>query len=354
MADNSFTKIMWALLKHQVNKLVGSEVLGAIGDEIMAIGGDKIDILLDEKTISEDLNRAAENAQEVFIGKIEDKDLEQWMISLPLTNLPSISKAITDLPSAPNESELEASIRGVIETTWRNLSHSQIDLAVAVYLKCLHEALLPLEKQTLMIIGRSVLRTEEKIDILINLVEEMQTSPVATMFSSSSVKTAQQTPKPNLRPERIYSNLLKIENYAKSVFVARTRVRGRNEIYQKLHASGANHNNEFILRSKRLISFHNLSAYPWVDLCESGSMFEYSSSEWALATDTNKKNEFIDLLNKSLETKLFPEVLFDRDEKYYFFAPTENLKDKDLSYPSLQKNTSRFVLRDMPKRLKRK
>jgi hypothetical protein len=117
---------------------------------------------------------------------------------------------------------------------------------------------------------------------------------------------------------------------------------------------GASPDNEFILRNKSLISFHNPNRYPWSEVCESTSTLEYSSSGWAFSSDINKKNEFIDLLNKSLETKLSPEVLFDREGKYYFFAPTENLRDKELSYPSLQKNTSRFVFRGYYKKTEQK
>ena len=357
MADNAFAKIMSALLKHQVKKLVGDETLGVIGEELAAIGGEKLDeqikALLSEHTTAEALDRAAKYAHDSFLGEIEDKDLEQWMISLPLTNLPAIAEAIAELPNAPDESKLEAAIRESVENAWR-LSSSQVDFAVNTFMKCLHKALLPLEKQTLMMIGRSVLRTEEKIDLLLKLVEQIITQPSEITAISSVRSIEKQTSKPDLRSERLYSNLLRIGKYAKSIFVAPTLARGRNEIYRKLHNLGANVGNEFILRNKTLISFHELTTYPWTEVCEFASALEYSSSEWAFSTDINKKNEFIDLLNKSLETKLFPEVLFDRDERYYFFAPPENLRDKELSYPSLQKNTSRFVFKGYIKKTEQK
>ena len=43
MADNAVVKILTALLKHQVKKIAGDETLGIIGQEIAALGGDKVD-----------------------------------------------------------------------------------------------------------------------------------------------------------------------------------------------------------------------------------------------------------------------------------------------------------------------
>ena len=39
MADNAIIKILTALLKHQVKRVVGDEALGAIGQEIAWIRG---------------------------------------------------------------------------------------------------------------------------------------------------------------------------------------------------------------------------------------------------------------------------------------------------------------------------
>ena len=58
MAENAIVKILTALLKHQVKKVVGGETLGAIGQEIAALGGDKVDakikeFLGDQSTVKE-------------------------------------------------------------------------------------------------------------------------------------------------------------------------------------------------------------------------------------------------------------------------------------------------------------
>jgi len=167
MADNAIIKIMTALLKHQVAKVVGDETLEVIGEEIAAIGSDKVDehlsTWLGDKKNASKIAQAAQHAHDCFREKIEDDELSQWMVSLPIGDLPKVTEAIEKLPTSPDEKQLENSLREAI-ADWKNLSPEQIEYAVTSFLFCLRSALLPIEKQTLTVIGRSVLRTEEKVD----------------------------------------------------------------------------------------------------------------------------------------------------------------------------------------------
>jgi tetratricopeptide (TPR) repeat protein len=172
MADNAFVKIGTALVKHQVKKLVGEEALGAIGEELTAIGGDKLDAWLKEQTTTEELEKAAQYAYECFRDKSGDYELEQWMVSLPFGNLPKVVEALQNLPTSPDESKLENALRESVKQNWQNLTQEQVDNAVDSFLSCLRSALLPIEKQTLMIIGREVLRTGEKVDLLVRWFEQ--------------------------------------------------------------------------------------------------------------------------------------------------------------------------------------
>jgi len=168
MADNAFVKILTALLKHHVKKVMGDEALGVLGQEITALGGDKVDdqikSWLGEKTNAEQLDKAAQSAQTCFREKVADNEIQQWMVSLPLGDLPKVVEALNELPTSPDENKLENALRESVQQNWRKLSPKQIEHAVNSFLSCLRSALLPIEKQTLMVIGRSVLRTEDKVD----------------------------------------------------------------------------------------------------------------------------------------------------------------------------------------------
>ena len=113
-------------------------------------------------------------AYSCFCDKVSNNDLRQWMVSLPLGNLPDVLEVLEELPKSPDETKLENALRGSIARNWKKLSPEQVDNAVNAFLSCLRSALLPIEKQTLMVIGRSVLRTEDKADKLTKLVEQLK------------------------------------------------------------------------------------------------------------------------------------------------------------------------------------
>ncbi|MBE7434314.1 MAG: tetratricopeptide repeat protein [Anaerolineales bacterium] len=184
MADNAFVKIGTALLKHQVKKLVGEEALGAIGEELADIGGDKLDAWIGDQSTVAEIEKAADSARDLFRGKVNDDEVEQWMVMLPIHDLPAVLSAIEELPSSPDETKLENALRESIALNWKRLSAEQVNNAVAAFMSCLRSALLPIEKQTLTVIGRSVLRTEDKVNQLLRLVEQLQVSSSATRPSS--------------------------------------------------------------------------------------------------------------------------------------------------------------------------
>ncbi|MDO8752968.1 MAG: hypothetical protein Q7J80_03655, partial [Anaerolineales bacterium] len=174
MADNAFVKIGTALLKHQVKKLVGEEAMGAIGEELADIGGDKLDAWLGDKSTIVEIEKAAGTARELFRGKVNDDEVEQWMVMLPIHDLPAVLSAIEELPTSPDETKLESALRETIALNWKRLSPTQADHAVNAFMSCLRSALLPIKEQTLMVIGRSVLRTEEMVQRLLKFAENSQ------------------------------------------------------------------------------------------------------------------------------------------------------------------------------------
>ena len=155
---------------------MGEDALGVIGAELTAIGGDKLDdqikSRLGEQTTHDALEKAADAAQDDYRENVGDHDLEQWMRKLPLGKLPKVIQAIEELPTSADESNFENALRESIALNWRKLSTEQVDHAVNVFMAALHKALLPLEKQTLPIIGRAVLCMENKVDLLVRWFEK--------------------------------------------------------------------------------------------------------------------------------------------------------------------------------------
>ena len=155
-----------ALLKHAVKQAVGDETLDVFADVGLDEAESRVDAWLQESENQQALSAAMARADECFMQQVGDAALRQWMHSLPLRDLPSLQAALDHLPASPDESALETALRQAMARDWPGLSDAQRDLAVRVYLLCMRRALLPLQEQALRIIGRSVLRTEEKIDHL--------------------------------------------------------------------------------------------------------------------------------------------------------------------------------------------
>ncbi len=150
--------------------------------------------------------------------------------------------------------------------------------------------------------------------------------------------------------ETLYSNLLRVKSFAPTIYVANTEYRSRGEVWNALDAMGAQVGAEWVLRSGQIKSFQDLGERPWTEICDQGTLDPLETSLWADTDDADFLNEFLELLNRSLEQKLMPDVHFKPSRGYFYFAPTPNLKPRRLRYRSLAKNAERLVFQGYPKR----
>ncbi len=177
-----------ALLKHTVSKAVGDGTLSVIADVGLDEAESRLDAWLKAGENQKALSRAMNQADACFMQQVGDSALQQWMHDLPLRDLPALQKALDALPQSPNEDALEAALRQAIARDWPGLNPAQRDLAVRVYLQCVRRALLPLEEQALLVIGRSVLRTEGKVDRLDERIAQLQAQVRAWIESQKGLR----------------------------------------------------------------------------------------------------------------------------------------------------------------------
>lgn len=74
---------------------------------------------------------------------------------------------------------------------------------------------------------------------------------------------------PLQKTEIVFSNLLEIKKFPEYIYVADTTYRDPKNVVAELRRLGADINYEWILRNKRILSFHDLDQYPWNKLCDS-------------------------------------------------------------------------------------
>jgi hypothetical protein len=109
---------------------------------------------------------------------------------------------------------------------------------------------------------------------------------------------------PRPRTEKLYSNLLRVGSYAPNVYIAQTDIRDFRDIWNTARELKIEIGNEWVISDRSLISFHDLSRYPWSRFCDAGTMETFETSEWADSEDENRQRLFVRLMNHALRERL--------------------------------------------------
>jgi hypothetical protein len=115
------------------------------------------------------------------------------------------------------------------------------------------------------------------------------------------------------------------------------------EVQKSIRDLGVDCPSEWLLKNKRMISFHDLRGFPWERVCDRGTVEEFGSDEWACSQDQDRRREFVQLLNAALQEKLFPEVRPWRNLGVYAFGATRDLKPRKIRYFSRVRPAYRTV-----------
>jgi hypothetical protein len=127
---------------------------------------------------------------------------------------------------------------------------------------------------------------------------------------------------PRPKTERLYSNLLRVSHYAPSLHIAQTDIRDGRELWAKAKELKVEVGPEWFLSEGNLLSFHDLSRYPWDRFCDAGTQETFHTWEWAESDDPIRQRQFVRLLNCSLTERLKEWFVRRRkeDDMYYFAA----------------------------------
>jgi hypothetical protein len=153
------------------------------------------------------------------------------------------------------------------------------------------------------------------------------------------------------KSEIVYSNLLELTSFPKKYYVAVTDYRTPAEIFATLREFNRVTHGEWILHSKTLSSFHDLSTSSWSKVCDRGSVEELDTGEWAQTNDSARERQFVQLLNQCLKGKLYPKgIKFSRENQCYYFRAPQDLSGREYAYQSREHKASRLVFRGYPRK----
>jgi hypothetical protein len=154
--------------------------------------------------------------------------------------------------------------------------------------------------------------------------------------------------------EIVYSNLLRVAPLPEAYYVATTDYRTSSELFARLHELTRPVHGEWILHTRMITSFHDLSARPWSEVTDPGTLESHDTEEWAQSDDPARQRQFVHLLNTCLKEKLYGKgVKFSRETGYYYFRASQDLSNIEYSYTSREHKTSRTVFRGYPKKFDR-
>ncbi len=126
---------------------------------------------------------------------------------------------------------------------------------------------------------------------------------------------------------------------SKTLSVARTEFRWPGQVWAALKDVTAPLPGTWILHDQCIYAFNDLARDPWPRVCEAGTIEQHSTSEWANSGQLDRSRLFVQLLNRTLSSQLWPVVRYWKSEDCYAFAANSKGSSR-ITYPSLRKDSS--------------
>jgi hypothetical protein len=156
---------------------------------------------------------------------------------------------------------------------------------------------------------------------------------------------------PAPREETLLSNLLRVEGYAPTIYVADTAFRREGDLWAHFKERGEEPGSEWLLWEGRIYSFLDLDQPLFRSVCDPGTLDPIDTDHLAQSEDRDMTYLFIRLLRKALRQRLWPmRVRFDSRERHYHFMAGLGLAPYSHRYRARQKVTSRAVFERYPDR----
>lgn len=156
---------------------------------------------------------------------------------------------------------------------------------------------------------------------------------------------------PIRRQERITTNLLRITRLPAKLYHGFTDCSSGGEVRKRLQQQGAHAVDEWTIRSRRIISVHDLREGVWRSICDPGTVEGFEVEEWALSTDHDTRSDFSNLLHQCLWARLAPlGIKYDREMEHFFFTASSDLSPRRITYRSYIRDATSTVFRGYSKK----
>lgn len=135
--------------------------------------------------------------------------------------------------------------------------------------------------------------------------------------------------------ETLFSNLLPVDGFPENIYFGSTELTKSWDVWGALRGKDRGIGGAWILKDGRIISFHNLSARAWSEICSPGTVRTINTSEWANSEDTVVQRDFVDLCNQALRYSQNGNIRYWPEEDCYAYVGTLDEGTTKVSYRSL-------------------
>lgn len=146
------------------------------------------------------------------------------------------------------------------------------------------------------------------------------------------------------KPELLTPNLLPVHFKGDSVFRVRSKFTDPKRVIDTFREADVRPERDWAMKGGKVLSFQQLNDDSWNKVLIPDSVQSIPLSHFAETTDRDERNHFVQLLNRSLEVKLRRDrVWYEWERELYYFAPTDNLSTRKISFQSIAQQSKRTV-----------
>ncbi|MDP1857016.1 MAG: DUF4365 domain-containing protein [Gemmatimonadaceae bacterium] len=148
---------------------------------------------------------------------------------------------------------------------------------------------------------------------------------------------------PVARPERLLSNLLRVARLPTKLYVAASTVKSYKQAWDVLRTGRERAGGCWFMKAKQLVGFHDFGESAWGGICDPGTVETFDTSEWATSNDLDRRADFQQLLRRTLEEQLYPQVRYRRDLDCFAWCAPANALPVQAPYQGLKRGSDLTV-----------
>lgn len=177
-----------------------------------------------------------------------------------------------------------------------------------------------------------------------NKIDDEFTAEAKAAITAVALSVRPGASSPSVRiHEKLLTNLVGV-NFAPKLYWAPTNHASDKSFGAALRQLDARVGSEWIVRSKSVLSFHDLDQWPWNKLCEAEAMEEFDVDEWSESDDEDRQRDFVAILNRAIGEFVRPMLYHDRSTGFFYFPKPRDRDSLNFAYRSLHNTTTRRVV----------